>query len=289
MAYTDGNYYTEVAKFRNTAQRDAAAGLISLFNQYGLGMLAKRIIDMVKQGFSAETMAVMLQETPEYRQRFIANEARKKAGLSVLSPAEYIATERAYRQVMATSGMPKGFFDQQTDFTRFLQNDLSPSELQERVRTWQEVAQSDQFAVGELRRLYGLSVNDYAAYLMDPTRATPLLQKGARAVSFAAAARRHGYTLDRALAEKFGGGAYNVTAEEAERGFTAIEEIQSDTDALARIYKMGGFSVEEGIAEAFGGDADVAKKRRKIYEAEEATFSDTSRGATGVARDTSSY
>lgn len=270
-------------------QRNAAWALIETFREYGLESLANRIIGWVKEGFSGDTIALMLKETPDYKRRFAANDVRLKNGLAPLSPREYIETERAYRQVMVASGFPKGFYDQQSDFTKFIGNDMSPAELQERVRSWQEVAQSDSFATGELRRLYGMTTADYAAYLMDPQRATPLLQAQARSVSFAAAGSRHGYTLDRALAEKFGGGAYDVTAQEAERGFAAIEEIQEDTDRLAQIYKTGGFSIEDYAGEAFGGDAGVTKRRRKLYEAEQATFSDSSRGATGTARGTQSY
>lgn len=283
MAYQD-----ELAKLVGP-QRDAAAALIGLFAQYGLQSLAARIIDMVKQGFSADTMTVMLEETPEYKRRFAANEVRVKKGLPKLSPREYIETERAYRQVMANAGFPPGFWDSTTDFQKHLENDMSPAELQERVQTWQTIAQSDQAALDQLKRLYGLTANDYAAYLMDRTRAVPLLQKQARAVSFAAAGSRHGYTLDRALAERFGGGAFNVTAEEAERGFSAIQEIQGDIDALGRLHKIGGYSVDEAVEEAFAGDAEAAKKRKKIVGAETATFADSSRGDTGVARSTTSY
>jgi len=288
MANEPAQYTNELAKLRGP-QRDAAAALILLFSQYGLQNLAARIIDMVKQGFSADTMSVMLEETPEYKARFAANDARVKRGLPKLSPKEYIETERAYRAVMANSGMPNGFWDSNSDFQKHLENDMSPAELQERVQTWQSVAQQDQTALDQLRRLYGFSAGDYAAYLMDRSRAVPLLQRQARAVQFASAGSRHGYTLDRSLAERFGGGAYNVTGEEAERGFAAIAEVQGDIDALGRLHRIGGYGVEEAVEETFAGDADAAKKRKKISEAERSTFAGSSRGDTGVARPTTSY
>ena len=273
-------YEKELAKLGG-AEKSAASALITLFSQYGLETLASRIITFVKQGYSADTMTLMLQETPEYMKRFAANDARTKAGLPKLSPSEYLATERQYRQVMAQAGLPKGFYDQTSDFQKYLENDQSPAELSDRVKAWQELAQSDQTALDELRRLYGMNANDAAAYAMDPKRALPLIQAQARAVGFAAAGKRHGYTIGRGTAEMYGGGAYDVSAQDAEKGFATIEEIQGDTDRLTNLYGLGDYTAEDAAAEVFGGDADQAKKRKRASSAERATFGDSSRGSTG--------
>lgn len=273
-------YQQELAKLTG-GERSAASALITLFGNYGLQSLAGRIIEFVKQGFSADTMTVMLEETPEYKKRFAANDARVKAGLPKLSPSEYLATERQYRQVMTQAGFPKGFYDQTSDFQKYLENDQSPAELSDRVKAWQELAQSDQTALDELRRLYGMNVNDAAAYAMDPKRALPLIQAQARAVGFAAAGKRHGYTIGRGTAEMYGGGAYDVSAQDAEKGFATIEEIQGDTDRLTNLYGLGDYNAEDAAAEVFGGDADQAKKRKRAASAERSTFSDSSRGSTG--------
>lgn len=263
-------------------QRDAAAAVIDLFNQYGLGSLAGKIIDYVKQGYSSDTMSVMLQQTPEYKKRFAGNDARTKAGLAVLSPSEYIATERQYRQVMASSGFPKGFYDQTSDFTKMIGNDTSPQELNDRVTIWKDYAgKQDPAQVEQLRKLYGMSTGDYAAYLMDPTKALPLLQDQARAVTFAAAGQRHGVDVSKATAEAYGGGALDVSAQDAEKGFAAIQSVQADTDRLAKLYGLGGYTAGEAIQETFGGNADATRKRQKAASAERATFSDASKGSTG--------
>lgn len=276
-----GSVYDQVNSQLKGTQRDAATALIDLFSQYGLQSLAGKIIDFVKQGYSSDTMSVMLQETPEYKKRFAGNDARQKAGLSVLSPAEYIATERQYRQVMANAGMPKGFYDQTSDFTKFIGNDMSPTELNDRVKSWQDVAQSDSATTDSLRRLYGMSTSDYAAYLMDPQRALPVLQAQARAVTFAAAGQRHGVSVSKGTAEGYGGGAYDINAQDAEKGFSTIQEIQGDTDKIAKLYGLGGYSAGEAIQEVFGGNAEVGAKRKKAASAERAAFSDSSKGSTG--------
>lgn len=268
-------------------QRDAASALIQLFGNYGLQSLAGQIINMVKQGFSSDTMSLMLEKTPEYQRRFAANAARQKKGLPVLSPNEYIQTERSYRALLATSGMPKGFYDQQQDFQKFLENDLSPTELGDRIKLWQGEALKDQAGLDAIRKITGLGASDYAAYLMDPTRATPLLTKASQAVSFAAAAERHGYNVSKQLAVQYGN--RDVDASTAEQGFAAIQQVQAETDKLARMYGLGGYDIEDATAEVFGGDQTQAAKRTKATNAEKANFSDTSKGSTGRSQRGNNY
>lgn len=275
------DYQTDLKKLSGP-QRDAASALISMFSSYGLQSLAGRIIDMVKQGWSSDTMSLMLEKTPEYQKRFAANAARQAKGLAVLSPKEYIDTERSYRAVLATSGMPKGFYDTQQDYQKFLENDLAPTELNDRVKLWQQEALKDQAGLDSIRKITGLGASDYAAYLMDPARATPLLTKAAQAVSFAAAASRHGYDVSKDLATKYGN--LDVTADQATQGFQTIQEVQADTDRLAKMYGLGGYDVEQASAEVFAGDQTAANKRKKAASAEKATFNDSSSGKTGASQ-----
>ena len=96
--------------------------------------LAPKILSYVQNGMSADTIAIELQNTSEYKQRFGANDARVKAGLPALSPSEYLATERSYRQIMQAAGMPLGFYDDSpNDFSRWLEMDVSPTEVKARV------------------------------------------------------------------------------------------------------------------------------------------------------------
>lgn len=267
--------------------RDAASALIKLFSSYGLSTLAGRIIDMVKQGFSSDTMSLMLEKTPEYQKRFAANAKRRSLNLPTLSPKEYIETERAYSAIMNNSGMPKGFYDTYTDYQKFLEMDIAPTELGERVKLWQTEALKDSEGLAAIRKITGLGASDYAAYLMDPGRATPLLTKTAQAVSFAAAAGRHGFNVSKSLATQYGN--RDVSASDAEQGFAAIEEVQADTDRLAKMYGLGGYDVEQAAAEVFAGDADAAKVRKKAASAEKATFAGNSKGNTGKSQRGSNY
>ena len=168
-------------------QRDIAVAVTNLFRMYGLESLAPKIISFVQAGMSAETISIELTQTPEYKQRFSANDARIKAGLPALSAAEYLATERAYRQVMQAAGLPIGFYDSSSDFTAWLANDVSPTEVKARVDAASEAINSAPAeTLDYLKRWYG--VGDLVAFALDSKRALPLIEQRISAAEAAATA-----------------------------------------------------------------------------------------------------
>jgi len=174
-------------------QRDAFAALNNIFSQYGLGSLAPKIVNYLKNGFSADTISILLQDTPEYKQRFAGNEVRKQKGLPVLSPAEYLSTEASYRQLMRQAGLPEGFYDQPSDFSDFIGKDVSPTELKSRVdlATTATTLASPQLKEA-LQGMYGLGDSSITAYLLDPERALPHIQKQIAAAQIGAEALKRG-------------------------------------------------------------------------------------------------
>src|SRR5665647_935497 len=117
------------------ADRDAFVAITETLKAYGLETLAPAVLGFIQQGYSSDTVGVLLQQTDAYKTRFAANESRRQKNLPVLSPAEYLATERSYRQVMSAAGLPIGFYDNPSDFQAFLENDVSPVEVQDRVQS----------------------------------------------------------------------------------------------------------------------------------------------------------
>src|SRR5690349_3189294 len=104
--------------------RDAAAALMGILKAYGLEALSGTVLGFVRQGYSQDTITVLLRDTPAYKQRFSANDARVKAGLPALDPQEYLAVEQSYRQVMSSAGLPVGFYDEPSDFTKWIESDV---------------------------------------------------------------------------------------------------------------------------------------------------------------------
>lgn len=260
------------------AQRDAFVALQSLFTSYGLGSLAPKIYDFVKQGYGADVISLLLQETAEYKERFSGNEARKKAGLSVLSPAEYLETERAYRQVLNAAGLPLGFYDHPGDFAGWIGGDVSPTEVQKRVDqavAW--TSQADSATLQALKQMYGVDASYVTAYALDKSRALPLLQKQARAAEIGAAAIRRGFAASRTDFENLA--TYGISGEQAEEGFARIKDTYETMQSIAGRFGLT-WDQQEAQQEVFTPGVGTGLEKAKRLKSQERALFAGGRGAT---------
>lgn len=256
---------------------DASAILKNMFTKYGITDLADTIDSFLKQGYSQDRVSVELENTDAYKKRFAANDARIKAGLPVLSPAEYLATERSYRSIMQSAGLPAGFYDSQSDFQKFLENDTSPTELNQRVQAAKSaVANTDPYYTDALQSMYGLSTGDMIAHLLDPERAAPLVERQAKAAEFGAAALRQGLTTNATNAESYAEGT--PTGVGAEQGYEQVANILPTMSKLGNIYG-DQYTQANAESDVFGGLASAKRKRQKLVQQESDIFS----GQSGVA------
>jgi hypothetical protein len=257
----------DVSKFSG-AQKDAFAALNSLFSSYGLGDLSSTIADYLKNGYSGDTIQLLLRETPAYKTRFAANDARVKAGLPALSPAEYLATETSYRQIMRAAGLPAGFYDKPDDFKQFLEKDVSPQEVQSRVTQASNFIES---ASSEQKALFSkwYTKGDMIAYALDPSRAAPLVGKAFNSAQIGGEATSHGLGIDQQMAETLTN--HGVSADQASQGFGIIQQ------NLANDQKLGALSGDkitgyDAMKEVFLNDASVTQRRDRLASQERARF-----------------
>lgn len=253
------------------------------YNAAGLGALGNRVVEFVQQGFDPETIDFKIRETPEFKLRFPANEARKKAGLPVLSLDEYIALENAYQSIFRESGFAKGFYDSKDDFTKFIENDISPQELKSRVDiASMSIDNADPYFVDSLQRLYGIPKADMVAYALDPERALPFITRQVQAAQFGGEAARQGLQIDRSMAETYTG-QLGVSQAQARQGFEQVAGVLPVAQKLSQI-TAGAQPV--GVAEltsvAFGGAGSAEYKQRlqSLAEQEQSRFA----GQAGVGR-----
>lgn len=257
-------------------QEDAIVYLQKLFEGYGLGSLAKVIADYVRQGYSGNTITLLLQETPEYKDRFAGNIARQKAGLPVLPPNEYLAAESAYRQIMRASGLPEGYYDNPSDFANLIGKDVSPAELKGRVDIASQVIQnSDPLVTSQLEQYYGLDAGHMIAHVLDPNAALPFIQKQVAAAQFGAEASRQKLSVDLGMAEQYAN--MGISQQQAQQGFSAIGQMLPAAQMLSDVYGQQ-YGQSEAMAEVFGQSAEAAKTRKKLTSLEQSAFS----GQSGV-------
>ena len=254
-----------------------------IFSNYGLDSLAPKITEFIQMGYSPDTVTLKVQETPEYKQRFIGNENRRKSGLPVLTPAEYLSVESSYKKILKDAELPAGFYDQPDDFGKFIGSDISPTELQERVSVAnQSLQNADKFYTDSLRTYYGLNTGDMIAYTLDPERALPSITRQQKAAQFGAEAARQGIQVAAPMAERFTG-QLGVTQQEARQGFEQVAQILPEAQRLSQITAGAQpFGLEETTTAVFGGEGSADYKRRiqRLAEIEQSRFS----GQSGVGR-----
>lgn len=257
------------------AQNNAYEYLKRIFESYGLGSLAPKILEYVQKGYDTDTIALMLQDTAEYKERFKANEQRRAAGMAVLSPAEYLALERQYRQLLSSAGLPEGFYDSTDDFVGWISGDVSPMEIQERVNlAAQAVNNTDNFYLETLRS-YGVGQGDLVAYMLDTKKALPLIQKQVKAAQIGAEAARQSLGIDKAKAEYYAD--LGVDQNQARAAYSQIGEYLPTAEKLGAIYgdEFGQSDLEDELL----GQSGLASRRRKRLAMREAgAFS----GSSGV-------
>lgn len=261
-------------------QRDAYSFLVDEFNQFGLGTLAPTIFNFIKQGYGADTITLLLQDTPEYKQRFAGNELRKKAGLPVLSPAQYLATESSYRAILTNAGMPKNFYDSPEDFANWIGGDVSPTELNGRVQlAVKDVMQAPNETKQALTDLYGVSQGDMLAYFIDQSKALPLLQIQAQAAEIGGQALTRG--LSDANAERLA--REGITTAQAAQGYSMIGENLNNLQAIANRFGTT-FTQNEAEQAVFEPNAvtsgENALRKQTLLQAQERALFGGNTGAT---------
>jgi hypothetical protein len=258
---------------------NAISVLTARFAQYGLQTLVPKIRELAIGGATEATITLQLQETPEYRLRFKANQDRIKKGLSVLDPGDYIGIEDKYRQILRAYGLSQ--FDNDNYVSQFIANDVSSAELSSRVQTAvQRVQNADPAVLATLTRFYGIGSNDLVGYVLDPEQQFQKIERQVAAAEIGAAAKLQGFDTGVSVAEQLA--AQGVTKAEAQKGYSTIGDILPTAQKLSQIYgnTLDNYGLAEAEQEVFNSLASAQRKRRKLVEREVTSFS----GSSGMGR-----
>ena len=267
----------------------SAFDLITLeLNRMGLSSLAAPLRSLFESGITdSDSLRLALSQTPEYQTRFSANAKRIAAGLSALSPAEYIQLEDQYQNVMRNYGLPATYYakdatGKQIGFDELLGGDVSATELEERLITAQDrVLKSNPEVLNALKTFYpGIEKGDILAYSLDPKNALKDIQRKVTAAEIGGAALAQGLATSAAGAEELAG--FGVTKAQAQQGFADVAQMAPRGSALSEIYNEAPYNQATATAEVFGtsGAAAATQKRKKLTALEQATFG----GQSGLAQ-----
>ena len=184
---------------------------------------------------------------------------------------------------MRAANLPTGFYDDPSDFSKFIAADVSPAELKSRVDAAAlSINNADPYYTSSLSRLYGIDTGNMIAYALDPERALPLINKQVQAAQFGAEAARQGLQVTTPMAETYSG-QLGVTQQQARQGFEQVAEILPTAQKLSQMTSGAqpvGF--EEVTSAVLGGEqsADYKQRLRRLSEIEQSRFS----GQAGVGR-----
>jgi len=283
----------EEAKLRD--RQSAYDILYNEFNKYGLGGLVEDIKGLIQSNLSPSQFSIELQNRPAYQARFAANKDRISKGLRALSPAEYIGLEDQYQNIMRTYGMPSTYYSKddtgkQAGFEKFLANDVSASELEDRIATAQQrVLNSNPEVLQALKQFYpDINNADILAYTLDPQNALTSIKRKVTAAEIGGAALAQGLQAQGGTAESLAG--LGITKSQAQQGYTEVAGILPRASQLSDIYNQGPYTQQTAEAEVFNtaGGAAASAKRKKLTSLETAAFSGSS-GVGALGRDKAAY
>lgn len=269
----------ENARLRQAQAENAIMVLTNRFKQYNLESLVPKIKELAIGGATESTITLQLMETPEYKQRFRANEERIKKNLAVLDPGDYLRLEDSYRQILRAYGLRQ--FDNDDYVTQFISNDISTAELSSRVVTAvQRVQNADPAIMRTLRDFYGIGTTDLVAYVLDPSQQFQKIERQVAAAEIGTAARRQGLEAGVGVAEQLA--AQGISQAEAQKGYATIADILPQAAKLSEIYTdvLDQYGQAEAEQEVFNQLASAQRKRRALSEREIASFS----GSSGLGR-----
>lgn len=248
--------------------------ILQQLTNYGLPA-NQDVVDAIKKGLtngdSEATIDLTVQNTQTWKVRFAGNEALKQAGLPVLSPAEYLATERSYAQAMKNFGVPVGFYDDPSDFAQFIGKSVSPAEIQQRLQAASDVAAREDDATKTMLARMGLTNGSLIAQALDPSRARPLIERQMNAVKIGSAAIKSGVDVTTDYVERLA--TFGLSEEAAQQGFGQIGQMRGLED-LGKIHGVT-YQQNDALAEVFDNNSDALERRRKISTAERSAFSGT--------------
>ena len=251
-------------------ERDAFVALETIFNSYGLGSLVNDIFSFVKQGYSQDTITLLLQQTPAYQQRFAGNAIRQKNGLAVLSPADYLSTEASYYQIVQSAGLPANFYDSTSDWVNWIGNDVSPSEVQSRVQMAQTATETAPQDLVQALGQMGVPKGSLVAYFLDDSKALPILQQQFNAAQIGAAALRNNLVMDPARATMMAN--MGISVDQANTAYQQIGESLPTLEELGRVYNQN-YTQQTAENAMLLGSGQAQFETQKLGAQEQAAFS----------------
>ncbi len=257
----------------NAITFDILAGYL---NSLGLGSLF-RVVDGKPSGWlweqvqaginTREQLEIMLEQTPEFQQRFkvmfdMRNAALAAGGGYVPTVPDVLNYEKEYFRTMAAAGVPSWFYDNLEDAHNAMRTNLEVAQIEERINRGYGVVQSMPQEVKDVFAEYygGDAESVLLAAVLDPEKALRDIDRAARTAQIGGFGRRAGLDISQEQAMRYS--EVPMSSAEIQQGIQAtaafrplteetLGEAASDlTSEVALSAGLGGSEQDQAALEA---------------------------------------
>jgi hypothetical protein len=244
--------------------KNALSLLTSTLQGYGIdsasGSISNAILGLLQSNYDAPTIQALIENpsaatssdpnvkalAAAWNTRFAGNVAREKAGLTPLSPTDYIATENSYKAVMARAGLDAAHMDP-TKLSTLIGSDVSPAEVNQRINAaMTAITTEDPFIKQQLQQQFNLTNGDLVGHLLDPATQASVIANKVTAAQVGAEASRAGVDVNATNAYALAN--QGITQAQAQQGFQSIAQQLPATQELASRY--AGYTPPGGVGAA---------------------------------------
>ncbi|MCB1901779.1 MAG: hypothetical protein KDH16_20985 [Rhodocyclaceae bacterium] len=195
------------------AQYLTEMGLGDLFVNSTDGTPGGWLWDQITNGLDNEAaLMISLEATPQFQQRYgIITELRQRAAngepVTVPSVAAVREYEASVSSLMRQAGLPTWMYDSYTDAQALMRQNLSVSEVEQRLgNAWERVTNSDPAVRETFQMYYGMDGDAaLAAMFLDPNRTMASLERASRAAYAGGMGKTLDVQLSQAQAERVAG------------------------------------------------------------------------------------
>ncbi len=279
------------------AKNIAYSTMEEILKSYGITGIAEFLEEIrlkYPEACSADIMT-LLQFDPRYNkkfnERFSANAARQAAGLTILSPATYLAMEQGYKEIFNKYDLAD--FKTQAYYDKLIAADVKVTDVNDRVILAFDRVLNDTQTTGAFKKFFpSLTTINIVTAMLDPVNQLPALQRKVKAAEVGGAALRQNLlTSEGAATEEQKNVPYTnvtratlgadvlaqegITKAEAEAGYSRIAAELPTAEKLSSIYsgRLDQYGMLEAEQETFRGLASARRAKERLVSTEIAAFS----------------
>lgn len=290
----EDKYWTDRAQYEADQRANQVNGLISVTRDYfrnaGMEAFINGMEKYVRMGYSGDAVMVMLGNDPDYKAawdtRFAGNAARRANGLSELLPAQYVAIEQGYKQLMLQYSAPATLFDSADDFAELIGKDVSVAEVNDRLARASDYMNysGNDNVKAQLRDVWGMTDDEMFAHVLDAKRTNDYLDSESRRnmnrANVGGAAITAGVNVASSFRDEIAGyynavnSSYTSTYADATDKFGTVARENPLYQRLGQLSSVATSS-DELVRGEFGleGAAGVDRKKKSLAADERGRFS----------------